>query len=103
MKSKFAMIQMESVPDPAENLKKAEKFIREAVELCAPDLVVFPETFMSEDGREVQVRNAWAQSLDGPFVTGMRKLARSTFDGRMAQVRAQIRAVLQMTEPMALP
>ena len=76
MKSKFAMIQMESVPDPAENLKKAEKFIREAVELCAPDLVVFPETFMSEDGREVQVRNAWAQSLDGPFVAGMRKLAR---------------------------
>ena len=76
MKSKFAMIQMESVPDPAENLKKAEKFIREAVELCAPDLVVFPETFMSEDGREVQVRNAWAQSLDGLFVAGMRKLAR---------------------------
>ena len=55
MKSKFAMIQMESVPDPAENLKKAEKFIREAVELCAPDLVVFPETFMSEDGSEVKV------------------------------------------------
>ena len=76
MKSKFAMIQMESVPDPAENLKKAEMFIREAAELCAPDLVVFPETFMSEDGREVRVRNAWAQSLDGPFVAGMRKLAR---------------------------
>ena len=50
MKSRFAMIQMESVADPSVNLGKAGRFVREAMELCAPDLIVFPETFMSETG-----------------------------------------------------
>lgn len=76
MKSKFAMIQMESVADPSENLKKAEAFVKEAMELCDPDFIVFPETFMSEATGDIRARNAWAESLDGPFVTGMRKLAK---------------------------
>ncbi len=76
MKSKFAMIQMECFADPAENLEKAEKFVNEAMELFAPDLIVFPETFMSEMGGHISARNAWAQPLDGPFVKGMQKLAR---------------------------
>ena len=42
MKSRFAMIQMESAADPAANLAKAERFVQEAMELCAPDLIVFP-------------------------------------------------------------
>ena len=76
MKSRFAMIQMESAADPAQNLKKAERFAAEAMELCAPGLIVFPETFMSEAGGEIRTRNAWAEPLEGPFVTGMRELAR---------------------------
>ena len=76
MKSRFAMIQMESVADPSVNLEKAEHFVREAAELCTPDLIVFPETFMSETGGAISERNAWAQPLDGPFVSGMQKLAK---------------------------
>ena len=75
MKSIFAMIQMESLPDPSENLKKAEKFIKEAKELCGPGLIVFPETCMSEAGGDIKSRNAWAQPLNGSFTAGMRKLA----------------------------
>ena len=33
MKSRFAMIQMESAADPAANLAKAERFVQEAMEL----------------------------------------------------------------------
>ena len=76
MKSKFAMVQMESVADPAENLKKAAGFVKEAMELCNPKFIVFPETFMSETFGEIRERNAWAECLDGPFVTGMKKLAK---------------------------
>ena len=36
-------------------------------------------------------------------VTGRRRLLRSASDGRMAMVSAEMSAVLQMTEPMALP
>ena len=36
-------------------------------------------------------------------ITGVRRLLRSASEGRMAMVRAAIRAVLQITEPMALP
>ena len=48
MKSKFAMIQMESVPDPAENLKKAEKFILEAKELVKPILEMYDKKEIDE-------------------------------------------------------
>ena len=70
------MVQMESVADPAENLRKASGFVKEAMELCDPEFIVFPETFMSEAFGEIRERNAWAECLDGPFVTGMKKLAK---------------------------
>ena len=76
MKSKFAMVQMGAAADPAENLRKAERFVAEAMELCAPDLIVFPENCMSDAEGDIRTKNAWAQELDGPFVSGMQRLAR---------------------------
>ena len=76
MKSKFAMVQMGAAADPAENLRKAERFVAEAMELCAPDLIVFPENCMSDAEGDIRTKNAWAQALDGPFVSGMQRLAR---------------------------
>ncbi len=77
MESTFVLVQMESVADPAENLKKAEYYCEQAAGKYHPDFIVFPETFMTEViGGEIASRNAWSQTLDGPFVTGMRELAK---------------------------
>ena len=77
MKSTFAIVQMECVPEPENNLAKAGKLLEEAVSRFHPDFVVFPETCSSEmpagsgkDGRK------YAEPLDGPFTTGMKKLAK---------------------------
>lgn len=77
MESVFALIQMESVAEPAENLKKAEALAAEAARKYRPDFLLFPETFMSElSGSDTAKKNAYAQTLDGPFVSGMRELAK---------------------------
>ena len=76
MESIFAMIQMECMPEPAENLKKARLFAENAVKKYHPDFLLFPETFMTEILRgSIDERNARAETLDGPFVEGMRKIA----------------------------
>ena len=76
MESIFAMIQMECMPEPAENLKKAGLFAENAVKKYHPDFLLFPETFMTEILRgSIEERNARAETLDGPFVEGMRKIA----------------------------
>ena len=77
MESTFVMVQMQSLPDPKDNLKKAGMMVEKAVQKFHPDFLLFPETFSSEfaPGASIEERNAMVEPLDGPFVTGMRKLA----------------------------
>jgi len=74
MKGKFVLVQMASVPEPEENLKKISAFVKEAVETHRPDLLMFPEYCMSvvQPG---MIRPA--ETLDGPFVSGLRELAKT--------------------------
>lgn len=76
MESTFVMIQIQSVMDPAENLRKAEQLAEKAKMKFDADFLVFPETFMSEGKiKTPEDRAVSAQPLDGEFVSGMRKLA----------------------------
>ena len=77
MKSKFVLAQLDQKGWPEENLANAEKAVAEAVERYQPDMMIFPECFMSHfpTGTDRAVCLGTAQTLDGPFVTGMRKLA----------------------------
>ena len=63
---------------PEVNLKKAEDAVEKAVSLYHPGLMLFPECFMSlfPGKTDRKTRLGTAQALDGPFVTGMRALAR---------------------------
>ena len=76
--STFVLAQMASVGDPAENLEKAKKTIDKACELHHPDVIVFPELYMSmfPIGTDHEISLATAQPLDGPFVTEMRSVAK---------------------------
>lgn len=78
MQSTFVIAQLASVGEPAENLKKAKETMAKATELYKPDVVVFPECFMSmfPAGTDRAICLGTAQHLDGPFVTGMRELAK---------------------------
>lgn len=78
MVSTFVLAQQESSGDPAENLKKAQQAVAKAMELYHPDFMVFPEIFMSHfhAGTDRKTILSEAQTLDGPFVTGMRALAK---------------------------
>lgn len=75
--STFVLAQMASDGYPEHNLEEAKKALKEA-EQYHPDMVIFPELFMSEfpQGTPVEVCHSTAQSLDGPFVTAMRDLAK---------------------------
>lgn len=77
MKSRFVLAQMEQKGDPEENLESARRAVAEAMERYRPDLMLFPEDFMSHFpiGTDRATRLKTAQTLDGPFVTGMRALA----------------------------
>ena len=76
--STFVLAQMASDTSPEVNLEKAAAAVAKANELYHPDVVVFPELYMSffpaGTARTISLRTA--QSLDGPFVTGMRGLAK---------------------------
>ena len=78
MKSKFVLAQLEQNGLPEENLENAKKAVAEAMELYKPDLMVFPECFMSHFpmGTDRPTCLGTAQTLDGPFVTGMKALAK---------------------------
>ena len=69
---------MKQEPDAALNLQKAGEKVREAVDRYHPDLMLFPEMFMSlfPKGTDRATRLGSAQTLDGAFVSGMRKLAK---------------------------
>ena len=46
MKSTFVMAQLQALPDPKDNLEKAEQAIKDAKAQYNPDFMVFPERFM---------------------------------------------------------
>ncbi len=78
MKSKWVLAQLTNVGDPAENLEKAKKYAKQAYEEYHPDFMIFPEVYMTHypQGTPMETVLAAAQPLDGPFVTGMRELAK---------------------------
>lgn len=78
MKSTFVLAQLEALPDPKDNLAKAQKAVKEAVEQYHPDFMVFPEGFMTHypTGTDRSIILGAAQSLEGPFVQGMQALAK---------------------------
>ncbi|MCB6617384.1 amidohydrolase, partial [Ruminococcus sp. 210702-SL.1.03] len=47
MKSKFVLAQLEQKGLPEEDLANAKKSVAEAMELYKPDMMIFPECFMS--------------------------------------------------------
>ena len=77
MKGKFVLAQVASAGDPAANLEKARSVVRRAHEAYHPDLLLFPEMFMSlfPVGTDRETILSTAQPLDGPFVAEMRALA----------------------------
>lgn len=79
MKSKFVLAQLEQKGLPEENLANARKAIADSMELYKPDIIIFPECFMSHFpmGTDRATCLGTAQTLDGPFVTEMRNLAKS--------------------------
>lgn len=76
--STFVLAQMASGGQPEVNLEKARNAAARAAERYHPDVMVFPEMFMSyfPIGTDHAAAPAVSQPLDGPFVTGMRELAR---------------------------
>ena len=75
--STFVLAQMASDGYPEHNLEEAKK-VMESAKKYNPDMVIFPELFMSEfpQGTPIEVCHSTAQRLDGPFVTEMRALAK---------------------------
>ena len=78
MQSTFVLAQLEALPLPEDNLKKAAAAVEKAVKLYHPDFMVFPEVFMSHypAGTDRSVILGVGEPLDGPFVKGMQKLAK---------------------------
>ncbi|MDT3427753.1 putative amidohydrolase [Paenibacillus forsythiae] len=77
MKVRVVMAQLESTSDKHINYEKAVTAVQGAVRDHFAQMVVFPEIFMSffpaHTPRHVIVDDA--ETLEGPFVAGMRKLA----------------------------
>jgi len=79
MHSQIVMAQVGSSNKKAENLLKAEKAFKDSKNLYGAEMVVFPEAFMSyfEVGTPSEVKLEDGEAIDGPFVSSMRKLAKS--------------------------
>ena len=73
MQSTFVLAQMASDGQPEVNLAKAKEAIAKAANLYHPDVMIFPEMFMSffPSGTDHNITLATAQPLDGPFVSEM--------------------------------
>lgn len=78
MSFQVVMAQLGSTDDKQVNLRKAEKALEDATRVYGADLVVFPEAYMSYfivgTPREVKLNDA--ETIQGPFVSGMCDLAR---------------------------
>ena len=80
MKSIIVMAQTEACPDAAQNLQKAAAAVKESAVLYHGNMIIFPEVFMDSHpiGTPRETVISTAQSLNGPFVTGMRALAKES-------------------------
>ena len=78
MQSTFVLAQLAQEGLPEVNLEKAKKAVAQAKELYRADMVIFPEMFMSHfpTGTDRETCLATAETLQGPFVTEMRTLAK---------------------------
>ena len=78
MSFQIVIAQLNSTDKKEENLRKAKKALEEAKSAYKADLVVFPEAYMSifPFGTSGKIKFNDAESLQGHFVTGMRKLAK---------------------------
>lgn len=78
MKSKFVLAQVAAVGEVEVNLEKAKRVMAQAYEAHRPDVLVFPEVFMSHypAGTPKEIIMAAAQPIDGPFVTALREGAK---------------------------
>lgn len=72
---KAAVAQLISGPDKRANLEKAERFIEKARKMDS-DLILLPETFMCIPAKADVPFAEIAESLEGPFVTGLKEAAR---------------------------
>jgi predicted amidohydrolase len=68
---RVAAAQLTSGPDPATNLATATEAVRRAAGAGA-ELVALPEATLASFGSDLRTV---AEPLDGPFATGLRKLA----------------------------
>lgn len=77
MKFRLVMAQLESTSSKEENYAKAVSAVQEAVLHYQAHMVVFPEIFMSYFPADtpIQIILDDSESLAGPFVTKMRRLA----------------------------
>ena len=74
---RVALAQVGSTDNKVSNLSRATEFVSLA-EIKGASLTVFPEVFMCHfpEGTSMSTVHANSESLDGPFVSGMAKLAR---------------------------
>jgi deaminated glutathione amidase len=77
MSFNLVMAQLESTSDKLVNLKKAECALESATNLHQAEIVIFPEIFMSHFSADTpqDIIRQDAESIDGPFVTAMQRLA----------------------------
>jgi predicted amidohydrolase len=65
------LVQQASALDPAENRARLESLVPEGA-----DLVVLPEAFARDFGEPGSDLSAYAEPLDGPFVTEVERVAK---------------------------
>ena len=78
MPFQLVLAQLASTDDKQQNLKKAGKAIKDAREIYGADLIVFPEVYMSmlKPDCPMETVLADAESIYGPFVSGMKDFAK---------------------------
>jgi deaminated glutathione amidase len=72
---KITQVQMNSQEDKAANLRAAEQFIEQAVELDKPDLIILPEYYASLNADPVQHQSTGEEFPDGESFRLMSSLA----------------------------
>jgi predicted amidohydrolase len=84
---KIAIAQVQSSTDKADNLKKALRLIDQAKSQGA-ELIAFPEFLMafSPSSQSAAELTALAESVDGPFITALRKSAENAQLGVLAAI-----------------
>lgn len=69
MSFQIVMAQLGSTDSKQENLRKAEKALKDSTNLYDADMVVFPEAYMSyfKVGTPLDVKLNDAEPIEGPF------------------------------------